>query len=355
MSSILKIWERYLLTRLFFIALFILIGLFGMFMLIDLSIHSVRFFSDGQARLIAILLYYIHSFSMYFDLFCTLAFLLSMLKVLFDFTHHFEWVALQMAGLSRRRLSRPFLVIACLFSFLSYANMQYLAPRAQDSIDSFRNQHAKRKKHAQREYVHALTLDDGTQIVYQRFNVHTKTLFDVYWIKSVDEFWHLKEIDLNQTPPVAHCVDRFERNDEGKIIMAESSQSYSSLDLPMNAQEALQKFIPFENRSISALFLQARSPSSDIDMIQAHLHYKLTLPMIPVLFALALPPAMLRFSRHMPFFLIAACSLFALISVITIWDGMLILAENRVVHPILASWGPLLVCFAVLVRRFRKG
>jgi lipopolysaccharide export system permease protein len=349
-----KIWERYILIRLFSTALFILACLFGIFLLVDLSIHSVRFFADGHARALAVLLYYIHSFSMHLDLFFALAFLLSALKVLFDLTHHFELVALQMAGLSKQRLTRSLFIVAAVLSLLSYANAEWLAPNALESIDSFRSEHAKRKKQAQREHVHALTLDDGTEIIYQRFDSHQKILFDTYWIKSADELWHMKIIELGHTPLSGRSVDHFKRNEKGQIVIAESFENRPLLDLPLAASDALQKFVPFENRPIWTLAVQSFSHSADIEMILAHLHYKLSLPLLPVLIAFALPPILLRFSRRIPTFLIAACSLFGLISILTILDGMLILAENRVLNPALAIWTPWIVCFAVFSRRFLK-
>jgi lipopolysaccharide export system permease protein len=349
-----KIWERYLLLRLFSTALFILACLFGVYLIIDLSIHSVRFFADGRANTIAILLYYIHSFSMHLDLFLALSFLLSALKILFDLTHHFELIALQMAGLSKQKLTRPFFILASTFTIISYSNAEWLAPNAQESIDSFRKEYAKRKKQAQREHVHAVTLDDGSEVVFQKFDPHEKILFDAYWIKSADEIWHMKILLLDQTPLLGQFVDHFTRNAKGQIAIAESFEKHPLPDLPLVASQALQKFIPFENRPLWTLFSQSFSSCADLEMIRAHLHYKLSLPLLPLLISLSLPPILLRFSRQLPTFLIAACALFALIAIFTILDGMLILAENRVLNPAMAIWSPWIVCLTISLRRFLK-
>lgn len=349
-----KIWIRYLLIRLFSTAIFILICLFGIYLVIDLSIHSVRFFADGQAKTAAILLYYIHSYSVHLDLFFALSFLLSSLKVLFDLTHHLELVALQMAGLSKQRLTLPIFILAGVMSLTSYANAEWLSPQALDSIDTFRSEHAKRKKQAQREHVHALTLDDGTEVIYQRFDSHEKNLFDTYWIKSPDEIWHMKILDLQQTPIVGRFVDHFLRNESGQIVIADSLRTRDFPEIPLNTADALQKFIPFENRPIATLFIQSFSHSADLEMIRSHLHYKIILPLLPVLIALALPPFILRFSRQIHTFLIAACSIFALVTAMTILDGLLILAENRVFNPFFAFWIPFFLSLFILVRRFLK-
>lgn len=278
-----KIWERYLLIRLATTVLFILACLFGIYVIIDLSVHSVRFFADGKANAIAVFLYYLHSFSMHLDLFFAIAFLLSSLKVLFDLTHHSELIALQMAGLSKRLLTRPLFILAASLSLFSYSNAQWLAPNAQESIESFRSEHAKRKKQTQREHVHAVTLDDGSEVVYQRFDLKQKILFDAYWIRSPDELWHMKILELDREPLLGRYVDRLVRNDQGQIVVHESFDFCPLPDLPLEASAALQKFIPFENRPLATLFIQSFSKCADLEMIRAHLHYKLSMPLLPIL------------------------------------------------------------------------
>jgi len=349
-----KIWERYLLIRLSLTTLFILACIFGVYLIIDLSIHSVRFFADGNANPLIIFLYYIYSFSLHLDIFIALAFLLSALKVLFDLNHHFELISLQMAGLSKQRLTRPLFIIAAALTIFSYANAEWLAPNALDSIESFRKIHGKRKKQIQREHVHAVTLDDETEVVYQRFDAREKILFDAYWIKNVDELWHMKILELDHTPLLGRFVDHFIRNDKGQISIAESFESRPLPELPLEASQALQKFIPFENRPLWTLISQSFSQCADLEMIRAHLHYKLSLPLLPILISLALPPVLLRFSRQLQIFLIAACALFALIALSTILDGMLILAENRVLDPAIAIWFPWAICLLISIRRFLR-
>ena len=349
-----KIWKRYLLFRLYSTVLFILCCLFGVYLVIDLSIHSVRFFADGKANAIAVILYYINCFSMHLDLFFALSFLLSTLKVLFDLTHHSELIALQMAGLSNRRLTGPLFILAATLSLLSFANAQWLSPYASDSIDSFRQEYAKRKKQAAREHVHAVTFDDGSEIVYQRFDPRRKILFDAYWIRNPNELWHIKILELNQTPLLGRFVDQLTRNESGQITINHSYESRPFPDLPLEASKALQKFIPFENRPLLTLFFQSFSKSADREMIRANLHYKLSLPLLPILIAVALPPILLRFSREKATFLIAACSLFSLIALLTILDGMLILAENRVIAPSIALWTPWLIAFGSSIRQFLR-
>ncbi len=346
-----KIWELHLFGRLFKTLAFILAALFCVFVLIDLSIHSVRFLA-GKAGVLDLFLYYLHSFSRHLDLFFSLAFLLTILRVLTDLAHHSELIALQMAGLSRMRLSMPLFLTALTLTFLSYANAQWLAPDALESIDLFRVEHAKRKKTVLREHVNALTLDDGSEIVYQSFDPQNKTVFDVYWMRNNKQLWHMKTLDLKSDQLMGYHINCFKRNATGQLELEKSHLQMNIVDLPLSETTAMQKFISFENRPLATLFIQSFPKSADQNAIRAHMHYKLAIALLPLLIALSLPPHLLGFSRTLPIFLIASASLFILISFLTLLDGMLILAENRVLPPAFSIWILWIVCFIPSLRQW---
>ncbi len=347
-----KIWERHLFSRLFKTLAFILAALFCVYVLIDLSIHSVRFLAS-KAGILEIFFYYIHSFSRHLDLFLSLAYLLTILRVLTDLSQHSELIALQMAGLSKRTLSTPLFLTALSLTLLSYANAQWLAPEALESIDTFRVEHAKRNKTALREHVNALTLDDGSEIVYQTFDSQTKTVFDLYWMRNKNKLWHMKTLEIGQHPLIGTHIDCFQRNESGQLELIESHPELPIADLPLSEASALQKFISFENRPLATLFVQSfQKRSADKSAIRAHLHYKLSLALLPLLIALSLPPFLLGFSRTLPVFMIASASLFLLIAFLTLLDGMLILAENKVLPPAFSIWILWIVCFIPALRRW---
>jgi lipopolysaccharide export system permease protein len=346
-----KIWERHLLGRLFKTLALILAALFCVYVLIDLSIHSVRFLA-GKAGVLKLFLYYLHSFSRHLDLFFSLAFLLTILRVLIDLAQNSELIALHMAGLSKLRLSRPLFMTALCLTLLSYANAQWLAPDSLESIDMFRVEHAKRKKTALREHVNAITLDDGSEIVYQSFDPQEKTVFDVYWIRNKKNLWHIKTLELGQPHLIGHHVDCFQRSSNGQIELVKSHELLPITDLPISESTAMQKFISFENRPLATLFIQSFRKSADKSAIRAHLHYKLSIALLPLLIALTLPPSLLGFSRTMPIFLIASASLFVLIAFLTLLDGMLILAENKVLPPAFSIWILWIFCFIPALKQW---
>jgi lipopolysaccharide export LptBFGC system permease protein LptF len=334
----------------------ILLGLFSVYVLVDLSIHSVRFFAS-KADLPGLLLYYVHSFSIELNLFLALAFLLSILRVLFHVMRHSESISLSMAGISNQRLMRPMFLLASLLCLLSYANAEWVVPHALDSMAAFRDHHMKQKNQLKKEHVHAVSLSDGSEIVYFRYvasrlDRHLNALFDVYWVRSLQDIWHMKKLELTSPNLTGHFVDHFVREEGGAMVKSESYDIHPFSDLPLSSDQALQKFAPFEQRPLSTLFLQSFSNGADRQMIRTHLHHKLGTPLLPILITFALPPFLLSFSRQKRTYLIAACSLFALFAFITILDGMLILGENHVIWPSLATWGPWTLCMGAALRKF---
>ena len=172
-----KIWQKYLLRHLTFTFVFILFCIFAIYVIIDLSIHGVRFLTKGpNTTAFDLIFYYLRHFAMHLDLFLPLAFLLSTYKVLFSLSGHLELVALQMAGLSKKKLLLPFFYFAATLSLFGYINHEYFSGAAIVAADEFKAAHSKSKKKQvhSRDHVHSLRLDDQSELVYQHFNAEKK-------------------------------------------------------------------------------------------------------------------------------------------------------------------------------------
>ena len=321
-----KLWERSLIFRLFKIVSSLLLALFVLFFFMDLSIHSARFFSQ-KMNPFSLIVYYLYSFSLHLDLFLALSFLLGSLAILFRASNHFELITLQMSGISRARLARPFILFALMLVVCSYINSELFVPSAPSSMDAFRDLHAKRKKST--THLYTIPLPDGTELIYSHYAKHQ--LSDVYWVRGPD-LWHMKTYSSGS----AHCVDHFIRSSQGIELV----ESFFEKSFPELNDLALSKFAPPDQRPLSSLFLQAFIPTSDQHLVRTALHYKLSLPCTTLWIALILPPLLMRFSRTRPHFLITAISILLLISFLTIFDGMVILAENHMLPPALALWSP---------------
>ena len=349
-----KIWFRFLFQRLLLTFLFFLLCFFVLYVMIDLSAHGVRFLSQDKATLIGILLFYWQNFLLYLQYFASIALLLASLKVLTDCNAHCELVALQMAGLSKKTLLLPFFTLSALLSLGLYATAEWLTPSALEATLAFRAEHSQKKKIPKPAKVSSFSLGDDSEIVYQSFDAAKGEFFDVFWIKSGNDLWHMKYLRIHEQPPEGRFVDHLQRNASGLVEKTESFATLSFPSLSWKRKKALEPFVPFENRPLSTLLRQALTATPDRPSLLSHLHYKLALPLFPFLLLLGVAPMAMRFGRAQSTFLLVALSLFISIGAMVILDGMLILGESHVLPSFLAIWGPLALLFLATWRPFAK-
>ena len=338
------IWRRYLFRRLLFSLAAIFLCLLTLYIAIDFSINGVRFLSKETTSWLDICINYLRHLAKFFDLFASISFLLASLKTLLDLNHHRELVALQIGGISAKKLLSPFFAVAALLTALSYANSQWVAPDAQMAATHFHQAHSK-KKSKLKKHIFSIDLQDGSELVYQSYDPKTKELFDVFWIKAADDLWYIKYLGVGKEPFQGRFADHFVRDGILQKVASEESRLFPEIQWDEIA--SLQKIIPLENRSLSLLLQQTLSCGSEKQKSAAHLHYKLALPCLPFLILLSIAPVSFRFSRGRSSFLLIGVSFFAFAALHTFLDAMLILAENQVFSPLTIIWGPMALCFAI--------
>lgn len=317
------IWQRYLLKKMGLATGVLLLGIFFVYVLIDLSIHGVRFFSKENFRALDFVLYYLRSFALHLNLFSPLAFLLALLHVLFDLGSHLELTALRVAGISAKRLLAPFAWVACLLIVVSYANAEWLTPTFPLS--------RKTQRKMEGDHLQSVVLNDGSKLVYQQFDSTTKELFDVFWVKTGSEIWHMKTLSVAVWPPAGRFVDHLVR---GQVL--EKTESFDERvfgELPLERDALTRVFIPLERRAISALWGKPEGAPQ--------LHYKLALPLLPLAVLWCVAPFAIRFSRRLPTFLILAASLGGFVVVKTVFESLLIVSESRGLVTPHVVWAPL--------------
>ncbi|HSX38536.1 MAG TPA: LptF/LptG family permease [Chlamydiales bacterium] len=340
-----KIWQRYLLGHLIRTFSFFLICILIFYIAIDFSMNGVRFLSKETTSWLDITANYFRHFSKFTSLFFSLSLLLAMLRVLLDLSAHREIIALQMAGLPLKKLLAPFFFFAAILAAVMLINFQWISPDAQQSADHFY------KAHSSHSYlkskVFSLILQDGSELVYQKFDPIENELFDVFWICSFDKIWHIKRLAVDSSPPAARGADLFIREKNGSLEKSDSHEQRFFPEISWQQGAILQNYVPFENRSLTTLWQQSRGNSSDKQKSAAHLHYKLAQPVILFLMIFLAAPFAIRHSRTRQSLGLIALSLFSFVGLMTLLDAMLILAENQVVPPKYAIWAPLVVLLGI--------
>jgi lipopolysaccharide export system permease protein len=344
------IWQKHILKQLVATFLFLLACLFVIYVIVDLSAHGVRFLSKSGFSEIA--LYYLYTFATLLELFLTLAFLLSTIRILFDLSSHRELLALQMAGLSKKKLLTPFFLFATALSLVSYVNGQWLGPDAQQVTESFKISYKPKKNKSDRIHVHSIVLEDKSELVYRNYNKEKKELFDVFWVRKPDDIWHMKYLEIS--PIKGRYVNHLVRGQNKQFEKSESFVEHFFADLPWNEEVLLHRVIPLESRPLSMLLVQAFADSAENRSLLSHLYYKLLVPLMPFLVLIAIAPIAMRYSRNQPLFLIVATSIFGLIALKVILDGMLILGENQVLPATVAILGPVALVLALSIPSFVK-
>lgn len=345
-----KLWQKYLFKRLIKTFSFFLLCLLAIYVIVDLSAHGVRFLSKSSLKEIS--LFYLHSFASLLDLFFTLTFLLAIMRVLIKLNTGREIVALQMAGISKKKLLAPFFIFAALLSAICYLNIQWLSPNAQELASTFKSSHKPKKNKAEKTPLFTVSLEDESELVYQRFEKEKKQLFDVFWVRSEEDIWHMKTLKTDTLE--GQYVNHLTRNNVKQFEKQESFETKRFNELPWNEEVVLHRFVPYESRPLSTLFFQALSYPADARIIFSHLYYKLIVPLMPFLVLLAVAPLTLRYSRTQPIFLMTAYSIFGLIALKVILDGMLILGENQVLPSYIAIFSPILIVLTFSLPNFAR-
>jgi lipopolysaccharide export LptBFGC system permease protein LptF len=324
------IWQRYLFGKLARTFFFFLLCLLIFYVAVDFSIQGAHIGEN-----------YLRRVSKLGSLFFSLSFLLAMLRTLLELSAHREILALQTAGLSSKKLLAPFFLFASLLTLASTANFQWISPDGE-------SQDKKGK-------VFSILLEDGSELVYQSYEPSKRELFDLFWIRSFNEIWYMKTLLIAPKPVEGRFVDLFLRNGPGELEKAESFTLRPFPEISLEADAPLQCFVPYENRSLKALLLQAMGKGRDKKASASHLHYKIATSLFPFMMILAGGPFAMRFSKGRSSLLFIAGALFAFVGMMTLLDAMLILAENQVLSPGLAIWGPCALSFVLgLYLFFRK-
>jgi lipopolysaccharide export system permease protein len=348
-----KIWKKHLLLELLKFMAFFLLGCFILYTIIDFSLHSRRFLSYGK-NLEFLPIYYLSLFFNNLSLFLPLALLLSMIKILSHMNQKGELVSLQMGGLSLRKLFAPIGFVALLSTIILYANFEFFYPVTSQRVDAYQASSLKKKKH-KASAINVLLLKDGSKLIYHAFDYKNLELKDIFWIKSLDEVWHINTLKLASTAQEGLFVDVLIRGKNDGLLQKENSFEHYPFKFKFKTATA-SNATPPENRSLSSLLQQLFtlnfSSQKEKTALLTQLNFKLALPLLPLLIAIALFPLCVKFSRNLPTFFIATLALLGAVIFFAMLDASLILGENGVVSPVAIVWIPFALLFLFFGKRF---
>jgi lipopolysaccharide export system permease protein len=355
-----KIWQRYFLAEILKTFFLFLGCFFFLYALADYSMHMQEILKNKKIATTDLLIYYGMLFSKRCDLLLPLSLLIASVKVLTSLNKRNELLALQTSGIAVHKLSRPFFFVGLICVAISYCNFEIIAPKSLNYVDRFEKKYLKKKNTRKKEKggIHSLPLEDGTRLLYQSYDKNTEEFFDLFWVLSVDEMYHIKTLTLAEGKAFGTFVDHLKRGPGGEIQKTASYPSLFFKDLHLNfdLQDHFSK--PMENRSISELFkitLNKRPLFYESQTaVYTHLYFKLLMPWLPILVLIGVVPFCVPSIRFLPTFVIFSVTIFGYITFFTVMDGCVILGEAQVLPPFWAIFTLPILFFLGFGTRFAK-
>ncbi|MCH9626293.1 MAG: hypothetical protein S4CHLAM123_14890 [Chlamydiales bacterium] len=348
------IWKRYFFFEQLKVLFLFLLSFYFLYVMIDYSTHS-KVFQGAKISFFQIMLYYFFQFSKRADILLPFALLISTIKVLTTSNLRLEIIALATSGISLKRLLNPFLLLALCAIGLLYANFQFLQPLAVSRINDFENTHFKSSsKIKAKERVNSLQLEDNTVLIYQKFDRKTDAFFDVYWLKNFDQIYRIQSLYPYANIPYGNTVEILNRTAGGDIIKTDMQQQMHFPEMLFDTKTLFSAVHTPQEQSLTQLMYHLRWKKVRKKLnhfeaaIQTFLFYRLTIPLLCILAVLAPAPYCLRFGRTLSVFIIYAFSVVGMLSVFTIVNSSVILAESQILPPLWAIILPQF-CFFLLI------
>ena len=353
-----SIWKSYFYKVFLQTVLFILLSIYGLYILVDIMSHLKVATSTKDAWPIWIE-YYLATFSKRLDILIPFSILLATIRTLLNFQGRGEFVAMLASGVSKQELLKPFFYIVLAFTSIVYLNYELVLPSATSrmviiSETRFGKDQIEKVLAAPKEVM----LKDGSKIIYGSYKRKEKEFEDLFWIRSVDHIIHMKTLSIAQEIPQGKWVDIIERSKNGLLEVTKSVPEESFQEMHFDKQALKNSLIPPSEQSPSELFYQSwlylGSSSPKACEIKAFFLYRLTFPLLCILAFIAPAPYCMRFQRHMPILMIYLVAVAGLFSASVLFQACLSLGKNQLIAPYLAIGVPWILLGTFFGRRYQS-
>jgi lipopolysaccharide export system permease protein len=200
--------------------------------------------------------------------------------------------------------------------------------------------------------VQSIPLRDRSMLLFQTYDSDKQLFFDVYWIKSFDEIYHMKFLSPNAEVPTGTFVDKIERSRDGKMMKTDSYETKTFPDLKFKKKALLDTITSPEELPISKLWQKLPEngkPTSEKEaQISAAFYQKMVSPWLCLIAVLGPAPLCVRFSRYFPMFFIYGVSIFGLAACYIILDASVVIGGRQVMSPFWAIVSPFAIVLGIV-------
>ncbi len=352
------IWKRLFLVELWKSFLFILLCFFVFYVLVDYSSRIskfplIRFEFNILAR------YYGCVFVRRLEILVPFALLLANIKTLTARNQNNELIPLLASGVPMKTLMKPHLYsgfIAVVFLFFS---AQYITPYAMEKLSLIEESCFFRKTKKEPRNIHMVHLEDKSLLIFQNRDRERDLLFDTYWVRTGDDLYHFKILDLSKQVPEGHFGEHLVRAESGALILEETFAGISLVELPVKKTSLEKSLKPIEGYSLTELFqelpLRSETASNLQIAITTMFYRKLAMPWLSFLAILAPAPFCLRFNRNLAVFLLYIGSIAGLLVAFFILNASTVLSLSQMLPAPAALLTPMVIFLGISSWIYTKG
>lgn len=348
-----KIWEKYFISQTVKSAVFFLLAFYGLYALIDYASHTGTFHHHHtKLSALEVLLFYLSEFFRRSEVLIPLALMIGTIRTLTQLNVNHELVALKAAGISTSRLMRPFLLIGFLAVLLLYGITEWIEPLALKEERSIETTHLVDAKDTGPRVNH-LKLEDASTLLFQKYDKTAKTFYDLIWVKSADEIYRMKYLDVKSIPQ-GFYIEVIKRKN-GQLTLESRLKEKLFDDLKFSSKRLIETVTPPEERSLTRLAAEIKpidyNSEKETHALAVFLR-KIILPWLAVLAVIGVVPFCIEVTRDLKVFSIYAISLFGLVFIYIVINAGTTLSERQVANPYLAILAPFAMIALGLISRF---
>ena len=224
------LWWRFFFRRFFFLVTALVVIAYGLFVFVDLVEHGKEFFDKGTPFKIW-RTYYLSMFIYRLDTLIPFAIATATAITIPKLVYNNELLPLLNAGVSLRHIIRPFLAVTAVAGALMWLNYEFAYPKA---IAHYRkcsdSDFGKKEIKEESSHLGVVLFKEGSRLFFNSHVPSTKTLNDVFWVRSSDCVLHIEKMNyfLNRHPE-GYGVDVIERQQSGDM---QKTATYPFCELP---------------------------------------------------------------------------------------------------------------------------
>lgn len=353
-----RIWDRYFLIQ-YLKAFFLFIFCFyGLYILIDYTsrLHAIQ---SLKLSVLEIIYYYGLMFLLRMDILVSFGIIIATVYVLTTLNLHNELIALLASGVTKKRLLLPFVIMGFVFTGLLYVNVGFFMPRAIQQLNAIEES----RQHSeligeQTMLVQSTILEDQSILLFQRYHAQQALFSDLYWIRSADDIYHMKQLANPISEPIGYQVDHLQRNAKGLLAVAESFDKKDFSNMRFNKQKLLESLISPQQYTLIQLWNKLPSVQSSLTDREAQIltlfYRRLVMPWLCLLAILAPAPFCMVFTRRLPTFLLYSCSIFGLIAFYLLMNAATVIGETQTLPPLIAIATPCILVYGSCMWKYAK-